>query len=151
MVRSTIAGPIATLCRLLLAAALLATACRSSVPLRATHPVVEAPGAARVLLTEIDGDILKLSVVNLSGASMVVLRNQIVLLTPLGVRTRESGGVSSTYDIAPGSAHDVNVRFDMDGLAAGDVLQLRFEKALLVDGQPVHVPPIVLRVTGRER
>lgn len=104
-----------------------------------------------MLLTEVDGDIFELSVLNLSPRPMVVLRNQIVLRTPLGTRSRESGGLSSTYNIPSGGAHDVHVRYDMSDLAAGDVIQLRFEDALLIDGQPVPIGPIVLRVTGRER
>jgi hypothetical protein len=135
---------------LALGALLVAIAC-STPPLRAVRPVADAPSSARILLTEIDGDILKFSVLNLSGAPMVVLRDQIVLVTPLGVRTRERGGVSSTYDIAAGAAQDVNVRFDLDDLAAGDVVQVRFDGALLIQGAPVAIDPIVLRVGGRER
>lgn len=119
--------------------------------MRALQPIADAPGVARVLLREIDGDILKFSVLNVSGAPMVVLRDQIVLVTPLGVRARSSGGVSSTYNIAPATAHDVNVRFDLSDLAPGDVVQVRFETALLVGGRPITIEPIVLRVTGRER
>jgi len=135
----------------LLLALFVAAACGGAPPLRATHPVANAPGMARVLLSEIDGDILKFSVLNLSERPMVVLRDQIVLMTPLGLRTRTSGGLKSTYNVAAGQAHDVHVRFDMDELAAGDVLQVRFEDALLIDGQPIAIEPVVLRVAGRER
>lgn len=135
----------------LFAVALLAISCSSAPPLRATHPESEAPGAARVMLLEIDGDILKFSVMNLSGAPMVILRDRVTMLSPLGVRTRKSGGVASTYNVAPGNAHDVNVRFDFDDLGPGDVVQIRFSDALLVAGEPVPIEPIVLRVGGRER
>ena len=136
---------------LALVSLLFSVACRSAPPLRAVQPTADAPGVARVLLTEIDGDILKFSVLNLSSTTLVVLRDQITLMTPLGLRARESGGIDRTYNIAPGAAHDVNVRFDMSDLAARDVIQVRFENALLVSGQPVAIEPIVLQVTGRER
>jgi hypothetical protein len=136
---------------LALSALTFAAGCRGAPSMRALQPIADAPGVARVLLREIDGDILKFSVLNVSGAPMVVLRDQIVLVTPLGVRARSSGGMSSTYNIAPGTAHDVNVRFDLSDLAPGDVVQVRFETALLVGGKPIAIEPIVLRVTGRER
>ena len=43
------------------------------------------------------------------------------------------------------------VATNMSDLAARDVIQVRFENALLVSGQPVRIEPIVLQVTGRER
>ncbi len=127
----------------------LTLGCRSAPQLRAERPTADAPGAARVMLTEIDGDILKFSVLNLSSQPMVVLRDQITLQTPYGTRARKSGGVASTYNVAAGAAQDVNVRFAMGDLAPGDVVEVRFEQALLLAGSPVAIEPIVLRVGSR--
>jgi hypothetical protein len=101
---------------------------------------------ARVELTEVDSNILKFTVFNLSDRNMVILRDQMLLKTPSAARRRESGGVSSVYNVPAGGAQDINVKFDMSGTKPGDLVEVHFENALLIADKPVQVPPIVLRV-----
>ncbi|HEY6556938.1 MAG TPA: hypothetical protein VI072_06680 [Polyangiaceae bacterium] len=123
------------------AAALAVLACTPNVPLRPVQAQAEAP-QARVRLTEIDGNILKFHVFNLTNQPLVILRDEIYLVTPRGPRRREAGGISNLYNVVPGGAHDVNVKFDFSGLAAGDALEVRFDRALMLTGRPVPIAPL---------
>ncbi|HEX9619378.1 MAG TPA: hypothetical protein VF989_04545 [Polyangiaceae bacterium] len=120
------------------------SACGPQVNLAPVQGQVETPGAARVSLAEVDADILKFAVFNLTNQTMVVLRDEVYMTSRLGSRRRLPGGVSSVYNIAPGGAHDVNVRFDFDGFVAGDRVEVRFDRALVVAGSPIAIQPIAL-------
>src|SRR5690606_24256255 len=133
---------------LLLWLAVLGLACGSSsaprLALIADQPVVETAGAARVMLKGVDGDILMFDVMNLSGEQMVILRDQVRLQTPRGTLYREPGGLSSIYNVPPYGAHEVYVKFDLSGVQPGERLLVQFEGAIMIKGQPVAIPPVVL-------
>jgi len=130
-----------------LATGLALAACTPIPPaLTAAQNPVELPAQARVVLNEIDGDVLKLSVFNLTGGSLVVLRDAIVMSTAHGVRNRKPGGVDHVYTVPPKGAHDVNVRFSFEGLKEGETVKVMFDKALLVDDRPLPMPPLSLLV-----
>jgi hypothetical protein len=103
---------------------------------------VEVPGQVRVTLNEVDGDILKFMVFNLTDQTMLVLRDEVLLVTRYGAQRRERGGVSNMYELKPWGAHAVNVRFDISGMVPGEPLQVRFDRAVLVQGNRVSVPPL---------
>jgi hypothetical protein len=115
---------------------------------RDTESPAAGPVQARVQLTEVDDDIFKFIVFNLTREPMVILRDEIVAVTPTGTLRREPGGVSSVYNVPPGGAHDVNVKFDLDGVNAGDRIEVRFDRAVLINGAPTRVAPVVFRATG---
>lgn len=123
----------------------LAPACGASVNLVAVTGQVHGP-QARVELTEIDGDILKFMVFNLSEQNMVLLRDQVVLKTASGLRHREAGGITNVYNVPAGGAHDLNVKFDLAGTKSGEQLEVHFERALLVGDRPIQIDPIVVSV-----
>lgn len=106
------------------------------VPLRGE---VFTPGAARVVLMNIDGDIIHVDVFNQTSVPLVVYRDAFLLSTATGMRPRVPGGVSNIYTIPPGSVHDVRVRFDLSGLSRGDQVVLVFQNALVANGQPIPI------------
>ena len=125
----------------------LALGCGASYQVSALEPSVEAPAAARVSLTEIDENIFKFIVHNLSNVPLVILRDNVLLRTPVGIRRRAPGGLSHVYNVPPGGAHELNVKFDLSGLAPGDHLEVQFEQALLIGGLPTLVPPMRFQYT----
>lgn len=106
---------------------------------------VAQSAAARVTLTEIDGDILKFLVQNGTPEWMTILRDEVVLHTPRGVLRRESGGITNIYNVPPYGAQDLNVRFDTSALVSGDVAEVHFERAVLLSGRPIAIEPILLQ------
>ena len=62
---------------------------------------VEASSVARVQLTGIDDNIFKFMVYNLSDQPMVILRDEVVMVTPYGSRHRLPGGLESVYNVGP--------------------------------------------------
>lgn len=131
----------------LVAVAVAVTACHGPAPaVDPTRTHVEVTGVARVALREVDADIVELTVWNDGKDPLVVDRDGILLVTPSGARPRLLGGIAHSYTIPPGSAHEVNVRFDWSGLRSGDVVRVQLDRALTVYGKPVPVAPIELRV-----
>lgn len=123
----------------------LSSAGAACAPTRHVTPVqteTRAEGMARVVLREIDGNIYKFTVFNLSTETMSVDRDSIQLVTAGGGRSREPGGVGHAYTIAPGGAHDVNVKFMTNDIAAGTQATITFEYALTIGGRPVPIAPL---------
>lgn len=109
------------------------------------HPLQRRADAAqwvRVEVTEVDRDILSFDVYNLSKLTLLVLRDKIVLETPLGRRGREPGGLRNNYSLPPGSMHDVKVKFDLSDCPPGQEVKVSFENALVADGAPIRIAPI---------
>jgi hypothetical protein len=114
----------------------------ASVRLHATQESTVSKGLVRIEVAKIEGDILTFDVYNLSKLQLMVLRDKIVLETPTGRRGREPGGVQRFYNIEPGGAHDVKVKFDFSDCAPGQEVKVRFDSAILVDVTPVPIAPI---------
>lgn len=123
-------------------------ACAAGRPMTVATGEVEVPHKARVFVKEIDGDIFKLIVVNTSEKPLVILRDELILATPKGRRRRLTGGISHSYKVAPSSAQDVNVRYDLSYLEPGDRISIHFDRALLIGGEAVEIEPIVMVVGG---
>jgi len=117
-----------------------------SPPLTPVRTEVEAPALARVQLITIEDNIFKFVVYNLSDQPMVILRDEVVLVTPSGPRHRLPGGLESTYDVAPGEHHAVNTRFDLDNIQTGDTLEVDFSPAVQIGGKPTSIPKLPIRV-----
>lgn len=100
---------------------------------------------ARAELRQISGATFELWVENLSSEPMVIYRDDILLQSAAGTRAREEGGAADVYRLEPGDGRQVNVRFDLSGIRAGEVVRILFQSALRVGGRPVSLPPIVLR------
>ena len=62
-----------------------------AVPLTPVKTEVEAPSLARVQLLRIDDNIFKFQVYNLSNKPMVILRDEVLLVTPAGSAHRLPG------------------------------------------------------------
>ena len=106
----------------------------------------EAPSRARVQLKAIEDNIFKFTVYNLSDQPMVILRDEVVLVTPSGRRHRLPGGLESVYKIGPGENHAVNTRFDLSNVKSGDTLEVDFSPALQIGGQPTTIEAITIHV-----
>lgn len=131
----------------LLAASLALGSCHGYAPLlEPTQGTAELAAQARVVLTEVDGDILKFSVFNLTGQPLLVSRDAIAMSSSQGLRSRKPGGVANVYLVPPNGSHAVNVRFSFSGLKKGETLNILFDRALSIDGRPLALPPISLRV-----
>jgi len=134
-------GGLVLLCVLLFG---LALGC--SPPLTPVRTEVEASAVARVQVTTIEDDIFKSVVYNLSDQPMVILRDEVVLLTPSGPRHRLPGGIESVYDVAPGEHHAVNTRFDLSNIQTGDTLEVDFSPAVQIGGKSTTIPKLPIRV-----
>lgn len=132
--------------RWLIAASLALVACAVPPPLSPIQRTAELPAQARVELATTQGDTLKFFVSNLTDASLIISRDAIVMSSSQGVRNRKPGGVANMYLLAPKGIHDVNVRFSFEGVKAGETVKVLFDRALLLDGHPLPMPPISLRV-----
>jgi hypothetical protein len=115
-------------------------------PLTPVHTEVEAPSVARVQLTGIDDNIFKFVVYNLSDQPMVILRDEVVLVTPSGPQHRLPGGIDSVYNVAPQEHQPVNTRFDLSTIKTGDTLKVDFGPALQIGGKPTTIDSILIRV-----
>ncbi len=107
----------------------------------------ESHGAGvRVVFDEVQHDIIKLVVINESKAPIVVYRDRVMLSTPNGTVTRESGGAGTVYTIEPGTSHKLNVRFHAHGVAPGTTVELRFQDAIQTMGKSIEVSPMPFTV-----
>ncbi len=115
------------------------------VPVANVSATRQVEGAdVRVGLVSIFSDIITCEVVNVGREPLVVDRDAVVMVTPLGERrTRVPGGLQSTYRIPGGGDHTVNLRFNLDGVLDDDVVQLDFSHAISRDGQPVTGLPLL--------
>ena len=134
------------LLRVLLAGAALWAATACGPTLMATRPDVRTPGAARVVLKEVNDDLMEFVVYNESPYELVVNRDAVHLATAAGLRPRIPGGIASVYNIPPGGSHDVHVKFPLNGLREGETVWINFQEALLINGQQVPVEPVALVV-----
>lgn len=132
--------------RLFFAAAALWAATACGPTLMATRPDVRTPGAARVVLKEVDDDNMEFVVYNESPYEMVVNRDAVRLATAAGLRNRIPGGIATEYRIPPGGSHDVHVKFPLGGLREGETVWINFQEALFIGGQMVPVEPVALVV-----
>jgi hypothetical protein len=105
---------------------------------------VEAPGVARVELREIKKDLIDLQVINISQQPLTVDRNSFYLAGPTGTQERLPGGRRTTYVVQPGKVRVVRMKFDRRSLPRGVEVQLAMPEAILIEGQPVPMPPILL-------
>lgn len=121
------------------------TQATAMVPLPSVSATRQVEGdGVRVGLVSIFSDIITCEVVNVGREPLVVDRDAVVMVTPLGERRiRVPGGLQSTYQIAGGGAHAVNVRFNLDGVLDDDVVQLDFSHAISRDGQPLTGLPLL--------
>ena len=97
---------------------------------------------AHVQLRDISGPILAFSVFNDSPYGMAIARDEVYLETKRGLLSRVPGGAAATYSVPPGGAHDVKVKFDLSELEDGEEVRVRWDRALLVGGAPVAIPPV---------
>jgi hypothetical protein len=105
----------------------------------------QAPVAGAVLGTSTD--ILNFKVENLSKSSQVKIdRDAIFLVGSTGRLGRVPGVGPSLYTLGPGELHDVNVRFPLDGLPRGEMVEVHFEDAVTVGGEKVALRPLTYRV-----
>jgi hypothetical protein len=124
--------------------AIAIASCRPTVSLTAVRPTTQSE-QVRISLVEIDNDILKFVIYNLTGETLVVMRDEIRLASARGTWSRITGGVDRVYNIPAGQAHDVNVRYDWNGVDPGETAEVRFNQALMISGHPIDVPPIQIR------
>ena len=135
------------LATVLLAASLAVSSCHNPAPpLYPTKAVVEVASVAKVAIKEIDVDIVEMTVWNNSKDPLVIDRDAIMLVTRTGPRTRLPGGVAHSYTLPPGTAHEVNVRFDWRGLTPGDTVLIKVDTALTVFGKPIAIEPLEIIV-----
>jgi hypothetical protein len=99
-------------------------------------------GGIRVGLVTIQGEIVTLQVVNLTDQPVVLDRNAIKMVMPLGEqRTRFTTPLSNNvFGIPGGGIQLVRLHYDLTGVLDTDVVQLDFSDAIRRDGQPVAVP-----------
>lgn len=126
------------------AVALLAVpACGGGVTARPVKSEVGIEHRVLVHVLRVDGDTFKFNVVNLSDQPMLVDRNAVTLSTPGGTRSREPGGLASSYTIPPSGAHDVFVKFSLSELEPGTQVSVDFARAIrIAGGDPVPVEQI---------
>jgi hypothetical protein len=114
-------------------------------PMHPTRSVVQVQDVVKIALKEINLDILEFTVWNNGKQPLVVDRDGIVLITDQGARKRLPGGIAHSYTLQPGTAHEVNVRYDWSGLK-NQLVRVSFDGALTVNGKPLDVSPIEIRV-----
>jgi hypothetical protein len=115
-------------------------------PLTPIKTEVEAPSLTRVQLLTIEDNIFKFEVYNLSDKPMVILRDEVILISTAGASHRMPGGWSNRYDVGPGQSHAVNVRFNLDHVKTGDTLKVDFSRAIMIGGAPVQIEPLPIHV-----
>lgn len=108
-------------------------------PAKGAQPVevreAQASGITVKLLEYGGGGLFELDVKNVGTQTLLVDRDAIEMITPLGERRlREPGGAATSYTIPPMSAHHVNVRYEMSTVQQGDVVRLDLTKALQLPG-----------------
>lgn len=110
----------------------------------AVQGAVEAPGVARVHLREIKKDLIDLQVINTSPQPLTVDRDGFYLEGPSGALARTPGRGRHTYTVQPGGVRVVRMKFDRSALPHGVQVNLAMPSAILIEGQPVPMPPLVL-------
>jgi hypothetical protein len=101
----------------------------------------------KLRLVRVFDDIITCEVINLGAEPVLVDRDAIVMVTAAGERRhRLAGGLQTAYQVPPAGSHVVNVRYNLDGVLADDVVRIDFGRALLRGGAPVAVPPLALKV-----
>jgi hypothetical protein len=115
--------------------------------LQAVQRVTEIPGQVRISVHEIDEGLISFEVMNESSAPMMIDREEVKLVTSSGERRRLPGGLGSTYTLAPGGVHKVNVRFDLSGIHSGDQVMVSFADAIQL--LPNYRVPIELAFCAR--
>lgn len=110
----------------------------------ATQGAVEAPGVARVELRKIKKDLIDLQVVNTSPQPLTVNRDGFYLEGPTGALARIPGHGRRVYFVPPGAVRVVRMKFDRGALPHGVQVQLSMPQAILIEGQAVPMPPILL-------
>jgi hypothetical protein len=141
-----IANSIGSLSAGLALGSLLSLGCGAPLRLYAEQDQLFTPGAARITVRSTLANQLQVQVWNQTGYPLTIYRDNFLLSTPLGTRSRLAGGASNVYVINPGGRHDVKLRYDLSGLARGDSLALLFQTGLLVNGQSLPIGPLPLRV-----
>jgi hypothetical protein len=126
-------------------------ACRAAPPLTADDAEDTLEGVVRIRLKEISIDIFKFSVFNLSHETMTLDRDALRLRTPSGMRPRKPGGAGAVYTLPAGGAHDLYVRFPLDGLPVGTRVAVEFGQGISVDGHPVAIEPMSFTVNIDQR
>jgi len=106
---------------------------------------VETADRVRVTLHSVDNGILTFEVFNLTNSTLVVDRDKFQLETPKGRIARVPGGVANLYNLPPGGAHDVRVRFPLAECAGDEGLKVVFDGAFLERGVPVPIAGLPLR------
>lgn len=114
-------------------------------PLRPTRSVVQVQDVVKIALKEVNNDILEFTVWNNGTQPLVVDRDAILLVTDLGARKRLAGGIAHSYTLKPGTAREVNVRYDWTGLK-NQLVRVSFDGALTINGKPLDISPIEIRV-----
>ncbi len=130
---------------------LLAAGCAASTT--EVRPVVDLPvvrevtaaNVARVSFRKQAGNVLSFDVFSL-GPPLVIDRDQVFLVRADARIPRLPGGLARIYNVPPGSAHDVNVAYDLRDYRRGDMIAIDFSPAVLLNGQPVALPPIQIPV-----
>jgi hypothetical protein len=121
---------------------LLFSACAANI--QAVQRVTEIPGQIRISVREVDDGLFSFEIVNESTAPMMIDREEVKLLTPRGERRRLPGGLGSTYTLAPGGVHKVNVRFDIGGIREGDQVMVSFADAIqLLPNYRLPIEPLL--------
>lgn len=114
-------------------------------PMTPTRSSIQIESLVKISLKEVNNDILEFTVWNNGKAPLVVDRDAIFLDTDLGTRKRLPGGIAHSYTLEPGTAREVNVRFDWTGLR-NTLVRVRFDTAVTVSGKPLDIGPIEIRV-----
>ncbi|HVK67866.1 MAG TPA: hypothetical protein VM694_25575 [Polyangium sp.] len=113
--------------------------------LAATNSEVSAQ-SVRVVVEDVDGDIIKLVVINESTKPMRIYRDRVTLMTPTKEQDRVPGGSDNLYTVEPGQSHKLYVRFDLSALEPNQSVELRMNKAVMVGDGPINFDPITLFV-----
>lgn len=92
---------------------------------------------------------VRASVVNGTAQPILVDRDQIIARLPNGAVVHRAMGTytqHAPYMIPPGGGHEVYVEFAEEGFDWHDVptAQIDFSPGVLVNGQPVTVPPLAV-------
>lgn len=114
-------------------------------PMHPTRSVVQVKDVVKISLKEVNNDILEFTVWNHGTEPLVIDRDAIVLFTDQGPRKRLPGGIAHSYTLQPGTAREVNVRYDWSGLR-NTLVRVSFDNALTVHGKALDVSPIEIRV-----
>lgn len=121
---------------------LTTTGCGQSMRLVAQRPELMTPGALRIVLLEVDDNMITVDVFNQTNTVMLIYRDAVLLSTSGGLRARMPGGVGHVYTVPPGGMHKLRVRYDLHGLHRGDQVAMVFQNAIVIAGQPVPVEPL---------